>query len=831
MPTEEVQLRPGTHQFLEVTDLTVVRSSRRGSRNETNRDADLKLVGSRDFLQVGPQLTLGPSRPSFVNSGASEYFTPPMTPKTAPAGSRSASRRRRSSALLSSFEGDDDKREQRRRVIEPISKQELTKMEALFQKFDADGDGSIEVTNLLPLLAAMGHPMTQEQASDLLNQVDVNQNGSLEYIEFLQLVTIFKDVAQFRMYERDTRSEHDADASRFTLTYNNKLLWAFDLLVLIVLTYIAISVTSLHLYSDYEKVMRNARHWDVTDILCTFVLFGQMCLRFFVAQAKTRDKGISDTDHLLLASLSYARSFLLCDVIALLPLRLFSSDTSTSVTLGHLRLLALVRFPSILAAPAVHSITHDYVHFYYTAAPVIKNLAVFVIGVHCLAVVALRVIDSAQTYATGVYLVMYMLSGVGYGNVSPQATDERMFLAFLCCVAMMVNGIVVGGIVSFLSQSDVEATRRHRLVQTLAVLNFFEVPQSLQEEVLQFQDHVMKKDIQTAYGSLTDHLPYEMKAGLTLQFRIHLVQSLPLFRAAHESAQITLAKSLFSQVIRPEEYIVLADEVGDAMFFINYGYVDLFTAAGSYLTTRGPNKNFGAEAILESFRVIMKSEKIRDASPNVTPSVEYIGSLRAACGAYRLSAKTITFVEVMMLTSESFTQVMSQFPRFRLDVEEAVNSGVPLGDSVVMGLEAQPTRLETSVRRDMSIPRLLLDTCEDDDPVPDKPERPRSAGTVSASSFNGLADASPGAMEGGEEDSAATVAALEKELVEAMDAMHNLLTFGASMPSLQVTLASPEASVHRNSHVGRASDSPQAAEPETQVEASTATHEFDDEDE
>jgi hypothetical protein len=725
--------------------------------------------------------------------------TPPMTPVSH--RSRSATphtplnrRGRRRSSAQASLDGSS----RGQRVLAAISSQELVKMRTLFESFDTERTGSIDVTNLMPLLKAMGHPMPEEQARDLLMQVDVNQNGLLEYPEFLQLVTIFKDVAQFRIYEK-TDSARREDSSRFTLSPNSKVLWLLEILMLAALTYIAASVTSLYLYDDLQRCFDNAKYFDTPDIVVTFVLFAQMMVRFFVAKPQTRNTRTTDREHLIASSLEYARTLLLCDVVALLPLRMFSADPLTSIVLGHFRLAALIRFPTILAAPKVSSINREYINFFYVAAPVLQNICTFFIVVHTLAVVGMRTIDNVHTYAAAVYQIMYLLSSVGYGDLDPGDNNERIYIAAVCVVAMLANGIVVGGMVSFFSQSDVEATRRHRLVQTLAVLNFFEVPQSLQEEILQFQDHVMKKDLEKAFGYLTDHLPREMKSGLTLQFRLNLVRSVTIFAHAHESAQIMLAQQLTPQVFTPEEYAVLADEVGDAMFFINYGFIDLFTRGGTYLETRGANKHFGAEAIFEPFKHIMASERQRDITPLATPSADYLVSLRQAQGKYFLSAKTITFVEVLVLTSADFTQVMTQFPRFRMEVEQAVNTGTILAELTPRHVDDIPDKpWESADMPVLQLERVSSDS-DIDAPTPSKstgkaagappPELPQLTRSLSASVIR--TPKSPDKLGGALRDNLADVIlGLEQELAAELEDLRSLLD-RHNVPILAVSSATP----------------------------------------
>ena len=132
-------------------------------------------------------------------------------------------------------------------------------------------------------------------------------------------------------------------------------------------------------------------------------------------------------------------------------------------------------------------------------------------------------------------------------------------------------------------------------------------------------------------------------------------------------------------VTTPEEYIVLADEPGDTMFFINYGFIDILTRQGVYLETLSVNRSFGAEAIFEPFQTTfaasVNTPHLAGPGTPVSPGTQYLNAVKRAEGKYGWSAKTLTYVEVMALRMSAFVELLADFPRFRLQVETAVATG------------------------------------------------------------------------------------------------------------------------------------------------------------
>merc|ERR1712166_539404 len=59
-----------------------------------------------------------------------------------------------------------------------------------FEMFDVDGTGSIDVKEFGALLRAMGLPIDDNEAQDLVNQVDSDMSGEVEIEEFMKLMTL-----------------------------------------------------------------------------------------------------------------------------------------------------------------------------------------------------------------------------------------------------------------------------------------------------------------------------------------------------------------------------------------------------------------------------------------------------------------------------------------------------------------------------------------------------------------------------------------------------------------------------------------------------------------
>eukprot|EP00249_Psilotum_nudum_P014146 c24693_g1_i1 orf=369-872(-) len=71
-------------------------------------------------------------------------------------------------------------------VLDP---EELAELKEIFSRFDKDGDGSITELEMGSLLRSLGLKPNAEQLEILIQKADTNNNGLIEFDEFVDLLT------------------------------------------------------------------------------------------------------------------------------------------------------------------------------------------------------------------------------------------------------------------------------------------------------------------------------------------------------------------------------------------------------------------------------------------------------------------------------------------------------------------------------------------------------------------------------------------------------------------------------------------------------------------
>mmetsp|Transcript_29296 Transcript_29296/g.32542 ORF Transcript_29296/g.32542 Transcript_29296/m.32542 type:complete len:151 (+) Transcript_29296:91-543(+) len=69
-----------------------------------------------------------------------------------------------------------------------LSKEQIEELKEAFALFDQDGNGMISKEELGKVMKSLGQEPTSEQLDQMINEVDKDNSGTIEFDEFLQLM-------------------------------------------------------------------------------------------------------------------------------------------------------------------------------------------------------------------------------------------------------------------------------------------------------------------------------------------------------------------------------------------------------------------------------------------------------------------------------------------------------------------------------------------------------------------------------------------------------------------------------------------------------------------
>lgn len=81
-----------------------------------------------------------------------------------------------------------------------LTQEQIAEFREAFSLFDKDGDGKITTKELGTVMRSLGQNPTEAELGDMINEVDADQNGTIDFAEFLTLMAK-------KMKETDTEEE------------------------------------------------------------------------------------------------------------------------------------------------------------------------------------------------------------------------------------------------------------------------------------------------------------------------------------------------------------------------------------------------------------------------------------------------------------------------------------------------------------------------------------------------------------------------------------------------------------------------------------------------
>ncbi|RWR87959.1 calmodulin-like protein 8 [Cinnamomum micranthum f. kanehirae] len=73
-------------------------------------------------------------------------------------------------------------------MADVLTEDQITEFQEAFCLFDKDGDGCITIEELATVIRSLGQNPSSEELHDMISEVDVDGNGTIEFAEFLNLM-------------------------------------------------------------------------------------------------------------------------------------------------------------------------------------------------------------------------------------------------------------------------------------------------------------------------------------------------------------------------------------------------------------------------------------------------------------------------------------------------------------------------------------------------------------------------------------------------------------------------------------------------------------------
>ena len=214
-------------------------------------------------------------------------------------------------------------------------------------------------------------------------------------------------------------------------------------------------------------------------------------------------------------------------------------------------------------------------------------------------------------------------------------------------LGVAVYGYVIGNIASLLSNIDVAKSAFLKQMEDInSFLSYKSVPKKVKQKVHDYYQYVWHNRMAHSEEIILAALPSSLKTEIMLHIHRKLIEDVPFFKDTGQDFIRDMILCLQPNVFLPGDYIFKKGEVGNCMYFIGNGSVDVLSADESLVVaTLKEGDYFGEIALIK---------KVKRTKSVVAK--EY-------CNLYSLEKK-------------NFDTLLVQYPTFKNHIYETFNKRV-----------------------------------------------------------------------------------------------------------------------------------------------------------
>eukprot|EP01065_Artemidia_motanka_P051790 TRINITY_DN9190_c1_g1_i1.p1 TRINITY_DN9190_c1_g1~~TRINITY_DN9190_c1_g1_i1.p1 ORF type:complete len:906 (+),score=170.64 TRINITY_DN9190_c1_g1_i1:54-2720(+) len=582
-----------------------------------------------------------------------------------------------------------------------LTHEALENLRSVFDQFDADGSGSLQHEEMYEVLAELGITGVSEELVDLLmSEIDKDGNGEVDFNEFVEFHTLLIGLLQtapqrhngrIRMGElvellqrKDmsndgemgnrrgmTRRQHKARARINEMLYNLEVFSpdhpyrrSWDVLMLICVCHFWI-VGSLMCVLSITPFKNEWQFVGYVDLLFSAGMVLDVFIRLNTAVRSSYGSIDLITDRAGIARRYFYSGGLPTDLLSGIPFDMLSwlllSDMTTWRWLRGLRVIGVLKLPRLFQMTDRVHMDSAFVRFYFRTVPLMKLMAQLVIGLHALAIGRLIVQlpelhRSCEAHSAGpdscisdyFYALFWVWALLTTQGIAPlESATVYAYATLVMLFSLLLQGHIVAHMSALVLKSNVVAQNQESMRSTLAIMEHYQVPPLLQEEVLSFQYHSLQQDAAIGAAHILDRLPGPMQREVGLYVRVDLVARVPMFGMLSAECKLDIAGYLHQVCAEPEQYIVRHNEHGSEMFFMMHGFADVIVPEP--LAGRTQGKIIG----------MIKRGDFFGESALLNPDKRRLASVQA-----------LTYCDLFTLHCDDVTLLQGRYPELKRRIEQ-----------------------------------------------------------------------------------------------------------------------------------------------------------------
>jgi voltage-gated potassium channel len=244
-------------------------------------------------------------------------------------------------------------------------------------------------------------------------------------------------------------------------------------------------------------------------------------------------------------------------------------------------------------------------------------------------------------YLRSFYWAITTIATIGYGDVTPITPIQTIFTISVQLIGAGLYGYVIAIFASLIANLD---SARKKFSEQMDEINTFmrfrKIPLDLQKQIRSYYDYLWESRRGYSEAHVLADLPDSLRLKVSIFTNKSMLEKVPIFEGAGDALVEELLMHLKPAIFTPGDYVFRTGDVGDSMYFISSGHVEVVSSDGKTVyATLSPGGYFGETALL-------------------------MNQPRNAC------VRAVDYVDLYTLNRTTLGKILEKFPAFQEHLHE-----------------------------------------------------------------------------------------------------------------------------------------------------------------
>ncbi|CAH8441356.1 unnamed protein product [Schistosoma rodhaini] len=256
-------------------------------------------------------------------------------------------------------------------------------------------------------------------------------------------------------------------------------------------------------------------------------------------------------------------------------------------------------------------------------------------------------------YFTALYFTCSSLTSVGFGNVSANTTNEKVFAICIMLLGALMHAAVFGNVTAIIQRMYARRTTFQSKVQDLKeFIEVYRIPKTLKSRMEDFFQTTWAINRGIDVPEVLKIYPEELQGDIYLHLNREVL-GLKVFEKANRDCLKSLAINFKLTFCTPGEYLIHTGDILRRLYFVSNGSLEVLET-DEVVALLGKNDWFGA--FLET------DIPINGTTNNVSSSTFPI--IRSRC-----DVKSLTYCDLHYIDLVTLSEILNQHPRFKAELK------------------------------------------------------------------------------------------------------------------------------------------------------------------